>query len=274
MSKSNSTTPANRARTRLLAMIRESDRIGQGFDPWPLAMLDELMGESAQSGTDGAQMDEWARLHREYLAADDAWSGALMRRPSEQRLGARRCVKLRHEIEAGDGGAILDAVSVCAAHGLVIPGWIAFAFVERHQRVVTGECRSWSDAQAFGDALPKGGNVAGLYARVQTAPWAYEVATRLLSENPNRPIDRALFEDVGTEIGAGQTKVQALIADYLDRGDGPQAPLTYVRTGLQSGLDLSAVHAKWQDDQFEAHLRSTGMKPGADGVWRKDAGTV
>lgn len=268
MSESDGASPASRARNRLLTFIEQSECIGPAYNPWPLAELDARLRELTAEPLGNTGLQEWSRLRHEYAAAEEAWTGPIIRRPMLQRQAAQRCIGLRQLIAGEDGFAMIEAVAACAAHGMVMPAWLASAFVLRYQLVATGECRSWSDPQAFGDALPKGGNVAGLRAKMQTAPWAYEVATRLLSERPSRPIDRALYEEVGNEIGAGQTKVQALIADYLERLDGLHPPLTYVRDCLQSGNDLLAVHAKWEDEQSEVLLRSIGFAPGADGVWR------
>jgi hypothetical protein len=270
MSDSDDMTPAGRARIRLLGLIEQSECAQSAFNPWPLAELDARLPDltSQPSARVATKLKGWSKLQKKYTAADAAWSGPIIRRPLLQRQAAQRCIDLKHSIEDGDGFAVVEAVAACAAHGLVIPAWLASAFVLRYQRVATGECRSWGDEQAFGSALEKGANVAGLKAKMQTAPWAYEVATRLLGERPSRPIDRALFEDVGAEIGAGQTKVQALIVEYLKRSDGLHPPLVYVRDSLNSGLALSSVHAKWEDEQFEAVLSSIGFAPGADGVWR------
>ena len=197
MSNPENASPSERARIRLLTLIEHSDELGNvcAFDPWPLAEARRALEDEASPPR------QWAALFDAFKGLDEAWTGPLMRSPRMQLMAASHCLAVKRDIEANDGGAVLEAVAQCAAHGLVMPAWLAMAYVARYQRVVTGQCRDWTDEAAFGHALPLGSNVAGVKARVTDGPWGYEVATELLSQNPQRPIDRGLYEEVGEVIG-------------------------------------------------------------------------
>jgi hypothetical protein len=196
---------------------------------------------------------EWQRLNAEMWPADEAWTGPLQRRPLFQLFAAMQCLALRPEIESGDGGTVLEAVAHCATHGLVMPAWLAGAFVGRYQRVVMGECKEWSDAEAFGRALRDGENVAGVHARRQLAPWAYETATRILLKDPKTKIEKPLYEEIGRKIGKSATRVQELIAEYLR--DGHYPPLSFVKDRLQENPDLAYVLIAWNGKILDKALK-------------------
>jgi hypothetical protein len=242
--------PFERSQIRLSTLVGKSDAQGNtcSFDPWPLAGLGKKLSKHTRK--------KWKQLNEEMSAADKSWTGSIVRRPLQQFLAASRCLGLKSAIEKGDGGAVLEAVAQCAAHGLVMPAWLALEYVERYQRVVTGQCREWSSHLAFGPALSKGQNIAGLRARTRDAPWAYDVAVNLLSENPHRAIDRALYEEIGDAIGKGHTRTHKLITTYQRETSWYRPPLKYVKDGLASGFSTEAVFLRWAKKSHDASRKS------------------
>ena len=107
---------------------------------------------------------------------------------------------LRERCLSPDGGCdVLRAVSVCALHGLVMPPWLADAFVARRARVADAFVGSWDEA--FGRPWPKGTKLALvrqkrlLRSRVHAAVW------KAVDEDRSRPIKRILFDEIGEQPG-------------------------------------------------------------------------
>jgi hypothetical protein len=172
------------------------------------------------------------------------------------REAAEECLRLRTKIDAGDGGAVLDAVGHCAEHQLVIPEWLADEYLRRHGAVGRGRAKDWNDEQAFGRAYPKGTNIAGVRARVEDAPAAYMVAAKLLAEDPARPFDAGFYEDVGARVGVGKTRAQELLAMAMKDERYAWPTLAQLRAKLTAGLDLAASFRELSDERTHAWLGS------------------
>ncbi|MFT3963707.1 hypothetical protein [Propionivibrio sp.] len=125
--------------------------------------------------------------------------------PLYQFGGACNVVRLKDEIDKGDGFAVLAAIRECVTHGLVAPDWLAFAFNRRYDNVNMARVGSWDDPKAFGRPYPKGTNLAARRkARVgRLAVWLSVVTRRKTS--PETPIDKGLFEEIGKALGFGAT---------------------------------------------------------------------
>lgn len=73
--------------------------------------------------------------------------------PLYQWNGAQQVLGLRDAVEGGDGFAVLAAVAFCAHHELVMPEWLARAYIGRYQLVQQLGAASWD--RAFGRPYPK-----------------------------------------------------------------------------------------------------------------------
>lgn len=195
-----------------------------------------------ERGVDGA-LPRFQRFHAECEAA--GLSEAAMQ-------AAVECRRLRERIEAGDGGAVLDAIGHCAEQGLAPPQWLADEYLRRHGAVGRGDARDWNDARAFGQAYPKGTNVAGVRARVIDAPAAYGFAMRLLAADPARAFDAGFYEAIGAHIGVGKTRASELI-EMAIADDWP--PLQWLRARLAEGRDIAAALDQWRAERFDAWCR-------------------
>ena len=265
-------SPIERSTARLLALIENTESAAVdviSFDPWAVAAND-LLFSSITNEPDPENHPvfiEWVRQYHLKVGAQKVWSGPLLRSPTEQVYAATFCLESKAAIESGDGFAVMEAIAQCAAHGLVMPAWLAVAFVGRYQRVVSGACKGWGEGDAFGSAIPKGKNLAGLVAVSTFASWAYEVATELLSTNSSRPIDVGLYEEIGVRIGRKATQVQSLIRTFCK--DDFHPPLKYVKAGLLAGRSLVDVFLNWENERHEKELAAIGFKVGGDGIYRK-----
>jgi hypothetical protein len=186
----------------------------------------------------------WQRIFR---AADAECDAQGVTHPA--RAAAEQCVQMRARIEAGDGGAVLDAIAVCAAHELPLPHWLADEFLRRYSNVARGQARDWNDDRAFGLAYPRGTNIAGVRARVEDAPAAYGVAVQLLEADPARPIDAGFYEAVGDRVGVGKTRAYELLKMHEGY------PLTDVRAKLSAGLSLRQAFRELADERFRREYR-------------------
>lgn len=272
MNEESGSPPHARGLGRLLGLIRDTGVPGwqvDAFNPWKMAFYDSILHKMEPSidGGKNPNFIEWIRARELCQQAEKDWEGPYIQRPDAQVMAARFCLDWKRAIELGDGTAVMEAVAQCAAHGLVLPGWLAAAFVEREQRVMLGMCKGWGDDEAFGSVIPKGSNLAGVRAAAQFQPWAYEVAIDLLLENPNQPIEGYLYEQVGEKIGRKATLVQALIKSHCKNGF--HAPLTVIRTGFLNGHSLEKVLLDWADTRQDAFMKDEGWEAGADGAWQK-----
>lgn len=196
----------------------------------------------------------------------DPESAPFMASPRHQLYAALRCLGLRKAVEAGDGWAVVEAMSVCASHALPVPGWLASQFVSRYQRIAVGDAKSWDDPDVFGSPVQKGTNIAGVRAMQQTAPKAHRAALRLLAADPSRPIDKGFYEAVGDACGVGATQAEKLVSQYVEDGQGTWAPPSALKPYLQTGLQLGEALSRWGDDQLLHRWRAAG---GSDEQFRE-----
>ena len=154
--------------------------------------------------------DPWTATFEEAMAEQDRWlqSGNDLESPLGplfQTNGALEVLKLKSEIESGSGFAVLDAISRCVIHGLVAPDWLAHEFLRRYRVVQQLHVGSWDDPIAFGKPYPKGTNLAARRkARVGRIK-VWNAAVKKIHSNPDTPIDKAFFEEIGKPFGFGTT---------------------------------------------------------------------
>lgn len=249
-------SPADRRRRRLLGLVQALDETeplpADAFDPWAHASAwHETLTQGALTETPEARSvwGRYMRLSGSTDAAQSLYSGPLMASPKFQFLAASRCLRLREEIESGTGAAVLAAVAQCAAHALPLPGWLAAAYLLRYERVASGECKGWSAEDAYGSPREPGENAASAQARAVYGPWAYELALQLIADDPSRPIDRALYEEVGCVIGRSAARVQVLIREHLASEGDIWPPLVFVKQHCKAGGDRAGVVGAWFEKQ-------------------------
>lgn len=115
---------------------------------------------------------------------------------------------LRRQHEGGHKTALFAAIRECANHDMPLPLWASKAFIHGYDRVVDGHANSWDDA--FGRPHPKGVHLAAYRKRRKLRFLVWKKIRDILNREPETPIDEALFEKVGDEVGAGKTLVSDL----------------------------------------------------------------
>jgi hypothetical protein len=117
----------------------------------------------------------------------------------------------RASFEAEDKTALFRVLTLCALFRRPLPEWASAAFISIYRAALAGEIRSWDDV--FGrpwEQEKRGAQQRG----VRTQSWKWEVwkLVHELHEGEGKPpIDDALFERVGKELGiGGRSTVKAL----------------------------------------------------------------
>ncbi len=124
--------------------------------------------------------------------------------PLFQWVALQRIDELQAAYNAGDTFAVLDAVTQCALHDLVMPEWVARGFLDRIRSVTQYKVRTLDEA--FGTILPKGAKLPARRQAREKALLAYYEVERLHKEG--NPIDTTLFESVGKSLNIGGGKVR------------------------------------------------------------------
>lgn len=143
------------------------------------------------------------------LARPDAYAtrGAVWQWGGAQLLLGRREFYERHP---------LDGMAVCALHDLVAPDWLARAFLRGFYAVTNCRARTWDEA--FGPAFPKGTNLASKRrARINRGKAALAFSD-ILRRDPQRAVDKGLWEEIGKLIGEGATRAEELYREALRMG--------------------------------------------------------
>lgn len=144
----------------------------------------------------------------EAQAQPDAYAlrGAVMRWGGAKELSYRRPHYERNP---------LDGVAVCAIHDLVMPDWLARAYMQRWNRVRVKAVGSWDEA--FGRPYPKGKQLAAM-RKAELDMWSITFAvTEFVQRHPYAPLDPE-WERFGAELGVSDTQAERLHARAVKVG--------------------------------------------------------
>ena len=124
--------------------------------------------------------------------------------PVPRFLAFRALDDLEVEYKAKNRGfAILAGVRKCANHDLVMPTWLAKAFISRYDLVLN--CRAGSWDEAFNPPYKKGMHLNALRKQRDLKFAVLNEVRGLRNANPGAAIDKALFEAVGAKFALGAT---------------------------------------------------------------------
>lgn len=156
------------------------------------------------------KIDDWAEdLHCRLIQAGreiTQRNASLNRSASTADLPLDPAVELearRQDLEGGDQLALLDAIAICAKHGLPMPAWASQAFLAAHDRVVNQERDGWKDV--FGTPLKRSQYL--LKKRKRTRDFAQVMVSLMLAREEGRPIGTDLFDEIGDKFGLSKTVV-------------------------------------------------------------------
>lgn len=110
----------------------------------------------------------------------------------------------------------LHGVSVCMRDDLVAPEWLAKAYLRCFRAATHGNVRTWDEA--FGPAHKRGANLGAIRRRRLNCSKVTTAFIAEIARAPDRPIDKAFWEDVGSKIGEGATNAEELYRSMLRAG--------------------------------------------------------
>lgn len=106
---------------------------------------------------------------------------------------------LRADCESPVGGCkVMEAVGLCASHGLQMPEWLSASFIRMRSRVVEGHVASWDEA--IGRVWPARTRIAAARRRLVLRKRVHAAVWELVARDPTRGIGRILFEEVGERV--------------------------------------------------------------------------
>lgn len=157
------------------------------FDPW----------------NNSLDLETLLTIHRKWVAEGNGDTSPCG--PLYQAAAAARVESLRSSIDKGDGFAVLAAIRICLNHGLVGPEWLSYAFNQRYDQVLNCRAASWDAPKAFGKPYKKGTHLNALRKRREKCFAVLNDINEIRAREPSTPIDKALFERVGKQLGLGGT---------------------------------------------------------------------
>jgi len=173
-----------------------SMEIGEGRDP----------SESLPPG-----FDVWSASYKELSALIDSGKHDMQGPIAAQWFAASAIKERRADIEAS-GPELMRAVAIVARHGLVMPAWMAECYLARFAKIEKLEVASFDEA--FGPLPYKpGARFEQFKKRRREIPLLSRELVSAIKADPTRPIDNALFEEVGSKLGMGKTRAQELYWD-------------------------------------------------------------
>ncbi|MHB1188753.1 hypothetical protein [Thiobacillus sp.] len=168
------------------------------FDPWT-------------AGLEEAQEEE-KRVSAERAAGPCS--------PVMQWGSASQINEWKQAVEAGDGYAVMACVSLCVTHGLIAPDWLAYAFNQKYYAVAACRAESWDDPKSFGRPFPKGKHLSRMRQDKFGRFAVWNAVCDTIKRDPDRAIDRGLFEEVGKSLGFGATRAERLYYEAVNNGLG------------------------------------------------------
>lgn len=116
------------------------------------------------------------------------------------------------------GFGVLEAVAVCARYGLVMPDWLADAYLTRYLAVEQCKVGSWDAEAAFGRPYLKGKQMPGLRRSMKNRVLIARAVADEIARNPHIVIDVRFWEEIGHRFGEGKTSAQKLHAEAVQNG--------------------------------------------------------
>ena len=105
--------------------------------------------------------------------------------------------------DTNSGRAILRAIRRCANCDIVMPEWLAQAYISRYDKVVNCQVDRWDDA--FDKPFPKGAHLSALRKKRKSDMAVWVAVRERLDMEPDTAIDKGLFEEIGKPLGLGAT---------------------------------------------------------------------
>ena len=119
---------------------------------------------------------------------------------------------LKERFEGGDKSALLYAIYHCLLLKRPIPEWLRLEFLHAYEAHARFEITLWDEV--FGPPVPKGTHLKTEKRNAEFRPLIIE---RVRALSAKQPIDKALFDLIGEEIGISGTTVSEIYYDERSR---------------------------------------------------------
>lgn len=149
--------------------------------------------------------------------------GGKVRGPFFEWVALHELDELEKRFDAGDRWALMLGIRKCANFDLVMPEWLACAYIKAFDTVNNHRVKSWDDV--FGPPLTKGAQLSARRKKREKSVHVWnEVQSHLLAEQvwnektrqweSARPIDDELFTKVGEKLGLGLTLTKTYYTEW------------------------------------------------------------
>lgn len=163
------------------------------FDPWTASVEDAIQAQSEVAEPLGPEA------------------------PIFRCAAARQLEAALEHSDRASGFDVLHWVSLCAWHGLVMPDWLARAFLRRYRAVQLCLVDSWDAKEAFGRPYKKGAQIAAMRRRRLNRVAIANAVTTFVEMHPDKPLDPE-WEAIGKKVGESPKNAQKLLAEAIEMG--------------------------------------------------------
>jgi hypothetical protein len=118
---------------------------------------------------------------------------------------------LKEKFDGGNKSALLYAIYHCCLMKRPLAEWLRLAFLHAYEAHARFEIRSWDEV--FDPPVPKSTRLE----KEKLRRLVIERVWTLKTENPETPIDRGLFDQIGEELGFSGSTVDGLYYDERSR---------------------------------------------------------
>lgn len=144
----------------------------------------------------------------EVMAANEVHEGPPHAAPAMQWAALLELDELEQRHLKGNRMALMRAINLCARHELVMPQWVATAYMKACQDVCHYRAGSWD--QVFGKPHRSGLHLDNARQQVHLRWKVLASAKNITKAEPDISIDDGLFERIGDELGIGKTLANKL----------------------------------------------------------------
>lgn len=127
---------------------------------------------------------------------------------------AQGILNAQADIAEPTGLDVLSMVAQCALRGLVMPDWLAKAFLARYRAVTQAYVDSWDHPAAFGRPYLKGVQVGSLRRRRSNRLTIALAISEFVKKNPTAPLDPE-WERLGKLVHKSDKEAQKLLAEAI-----------------------------------------------------------
>lgn len=147
------------------------------------------------------EFEDAKKAQNEWDKADHQPSG---RGPFFRWVAAIELIELAEQFkETEDKRVLLQAISICALNDFAIPQWCASSYIKSFRDAWHYRVKSWDEA--FGPLNPPYTQVETRRKERKVPLEVYLRVTEIKNNDPRIPLDGALFERVGKELGICET---------------------------------------------------------------------